>query len=118
MSFLWKWLRPERPSGVALHPSQTVELDLPYDAAFTRCIEGIERVLGGVVREREVQRGRIDATFGLVNSERLSVTVERIDDNRTRAIVESRRNVSMEPARSSQYVSALAEFLRSVKPRE
>lgn len=118
MSFLWKWLRPERPSGVALHPSQTIELDVPFDAAFQLCIRGIESVLGGVVRESDPQRGRIDATFGLVNSERLTVIVERIDESRSRAIVESRRGLSMEPARSSQYVSALADFLRNAKTRE
>ena len=112
MSFLWKWLRPERPSGVALHPSQTVELELPYEAAFERCVEGIEGVLGGIVRDSDVQHGRIDATFGLVNSERLTVTVERIDDKRSRAIIESRRGLSMQPARGSDYVTALARYLK------
>ncbi len=117
MSFFFKWLRPERPSGVALHPSQTLELDMPYDVAFDRCIEGIEGVLGGVVRESDRQRGRIDATFGLVNSERLSVTLERMEDGRTRAIIESRRVLSTEPPRGSQYVRALANFLQpSAKP--
>lgn len=118
MSFIFKWLRPERPSGVALHPSRTIEVDLPFAVAFDRCIEGIEGALGGVVRERNPERGTIEATFGLVNSERMSVTLQRMDDGRTRVIIESRRGLTAEPAHSSQYVDALARFLQPVKPGE
>ncbi len=118
MSFIFKWLRPPRPPGVALHPSRTVDLDLPFEVAFDRCIEGIEGALGGAVRERDPQRGTIEATFGLVNSERISVSLERLDDGRTRVIIESRRGLSMEPPRSSQYVDALAHFLQPVKRGE
>jgi hypothetical protein len=116
MSFFFKWLRPERPAGIALHPSRTLELDMPYNVAFDRCIEGIEGALGGFVSERDKEHGRIEATFGLVNSERLSVTLQRMDDGRTRGIIESRRRLSMEPARGSQYVDALAQFLQPAKP--
>lgn len=117
MSFFFKWLRPERPPGVALHPTQTLELDVPYEIAFDRCIEGIEGVLGGVVQERNLQRGTIDATFGLVNSERITVTLERRAEGGTRVIIESRRGLATGPARGSQYVAALAHFLQpAVKP--
>jgi hypothetical protein len=112
MSFFFKWLRPERPSGVALHPAQTVESALPPARAFERCVQGIENVLGGVVRERDAQSGTIDATFGLVNSERISVTVEPLDEG-SRIIIESRRVLSAEPPRPSPYVGALARFLQS-----
>ena len=118
MSFIFKWLRPERPPGVALHPSRTVDLDLPFEVAFDRCIEGIEGALGGVVRERNPERGTIEATFGLVNSERITVSLERLDDGRTRVIIESRRGLSTQPARGSQYVDALAHFLQPAKPNE
>lgn len=113
MSFFFKWLRPERPSGVALHPTQTVDVQLPPARAFERCVEGIENVLGGVVRERDAQHGTIDATFGLVNSERISVTVEPLEDGGSRVIIESRRVLSAEPPRASPYVGALARFLHS-----
>lgn len=116
MSFFFKWLRPERPAGVALHPTRTVNLDEPAAAAFDRCVAGIESVLGGVVRESDRQRGTIDATFGLVNSERISVTVEAIDESHARAIIESRRVLTAEPARTSQYVSALARYLEAQAP--
>jgi hypothetical protein len=110
--FLFKWLRPERPSGVALHPSRTIELDIPPEHAFQRAAEGIDRVLGGIVRETDPARGTIEATFGLINSERLTVRVEPLETNRSRVIIESRRGVTGEPPRGSQYVDALAAFLQ------
>ena len=114
VSFIWKWLRPQRPSGVALHPSQMIELDLPRDAAYERCLEGIDRVLGGSVRETDQVRGRIEATFGLIGSERLSCIVESLDPIRSRVTIESRRAVIAEtPRTTSDYVKALADFLRA-----
>jgi hypothetical protein len=111
MKFLRQWLRVERPPGVATHASQTVELEEPYAQAFRKCVHGIEDVLGGVVREADERRGSIEATFGLINSERMTCTVSRIDDTRTRVLIESRRGASAEPAKPSEYVRALAEFL-------
>ena len=113
MRFLMRWLRVERPAGVALHPVRTIELPLSYDDAFSRCIAGVEHTLGGIMRESDRERGRIEATFGLVNSERLTVTLERIDEFATRATIESRRNLSAEQANTSPYVDALAEALLS-----
>lgn len=111
MKFIRDWLRVQRPAGVAPHASQSVELDEPFAQAFRKCIRGIEDVLGGIVRDSDEQRGSIEATFGLVDSERLTCTLERVDDNHTRAIVTSRRGASAEPAKPSQYVRALTEFL-------
>jgi hypothetical protein len=116
MSFFFKWLRPERPTGVSLHPVRKLELAEPFESVFARSIEGIERILGGIVRESDAQRGTIDATFGLVNSERLSVTLERMENDRTRAIVESRRTLTPSPAVRSDYVDALANYLEARSP--
>lgn len=113
MRYLLKWLRPERPPGVALHPSRTIELDMPAARAFVRSMEGIERILGGYVRESDAARGTIEATFGLVNSERLMVTVQQLESDRSRVIIESRRGASPEARESSQYVDALANYLVS-----
>jgi hypothetical protein len=113
MKFLREWLRVQRPPGVALHPSQTVELASPLDAVFALCVRGIEDVLGGVVREGDAERGRVEATFGLVDSERLTCTLEPLEAQHTRVIIESRRGASVEPAKSSQYVRALADFLQT-----
>src|SRR5579884_983663 len=113
MKFFRDWLRVERPSGVALHPLQRLELERPYEAVFSECLRGIESVLGGIVRERDEHRGRIEATFGLVDSERLTCIVEPVDAGRTRVVIESRRGASAEPPKPSQNVRALAEFLQT-----
>lgn len=113
MRYLLKWLKPERPSGVALHPSRTLELDVPPPRAFQRCTQGIEDVLGGIVRESDPARGRIEATFGLVDSERISVSVTPLEAERSRVLIESRRGASVGPAKPSAYVKALADFLQS-----
>jgi|SRR5579884_1106785 len=113
MRFLFKWLRVERPPGVALHPSRTIELDAPPSQAFRRSIEGIDRVLGGIVRDSNPDLRTIEATFGLINSERLTVRVEALERDRSRVIIESRRGVTGEAPRGSQYVDALANFLLS-----
>ncbi|HKU68287.1 MAG TPA: hypothetical protein VJP85_10970 [Candidatus Baltobacteraceae bacterium] len=111
MKFLREWLRVQRPPGVATHASQTVDVDLTYAQAFHRCVRGIEDVLGGAVREADDRRGTIEATFGLINSERLTCTLSRMEGDRTRILIESRRGISAEPAKPSPYVRALAEFL-------
>lgn len=113
MKFLRNWLRVERPPGVALHATQTIDLECPREAAFAQCVRGIEDVLGGAVRSRDEQHGNIEATFGLIDSERLTCTLISLDPARTRVTIESRRGASPEPAKPSQYVRALAEFLQT-----
>lgn len=113
MRYLFKWLKVERPSGVALHPSRTLELDVAPQEAFARCTQGIEQILGGAVREADSERGRIEATFGLIDSERMSVSVLPLEGGRSRVVIESRRGASAAPAKPSAYVQALAQFLQS-----
>lgn len=117
MKFLRDWLRVERPAGVALHAAQTIELDRSRDDVFAQCVRGIENVLGGIIRTRDEQRGVIEATFGLIDSERLTCTLEPLDERRTRAVIESRRGARPDPAKPSQYVRALAEFLQNAADR-
>ena len=111
MRFLLKWLRPERPPGVGLHPMRSVELDLSPAQTFGRSIHGIEQILGGIVRDSDRARGKIEATFGLINSERISVTVEPLDGGRSRVTIESRRGVSGQPPAGSQYIDALLDYV-------
>jgi hypothetical protein len=113
MRFFLKWLKIERPSGVALHPTRKLELEGSRDAVFDRCLRGIEQILGGIVREADRERGTIEATFGLVNSERITVTLQAMEPERTRVVIEARRGASFEPAKPSQYVTALAKYLES-----
>lgn len=113
MNFLFKWLRVERTERVSLHPTRTLEVRAPHEEVFARCIDGIERVLGGVVRERDAARGLIEATFGLTFSERLTCSLERLDAGRTRVRIDSRRGAVGEPRRQSDYVDRLADWLAS-----
>lgn len=113
MKFLRDWLRIERPAGIAPNASRRLDLDLAYEDAWCKCIRGVEDVLGGVVRESDRERGTIEATFGLINSERLNCRLHRRGDRATQILIESRRGISAEPPKPSQYVSALAEFLQS-----
>ncbi len=110
-SFLsWLGLEP-RVKHVGLRPHRTIEVFLPYDRAFDQTLEGIERELGGTVRDRDRARGTIEASFGLTFSERLACTLERIDDFHTRVTIEARRPAQASPPKSSPYVEALARYL-------
>ena len=114
MQFLRRWLKAETAPTVALHPSRTLEIQAPAARTFERCVEGIERVLGGNVARKDPHAGTIEATFGLVGSERLNVSVEAIDANASRVRIESRRGALAAPQRqegSSSYVDALCAFL-------
>ena len=93
----------------ALHPSRSVELELPQAAAQERCRYGIEGVLGGVVREE--RPGTIEATFGLIDSERLTCTIASVDAVRSRVTIETRRLAHAGTPAPSPYVSALADYL-------
>lgn len=105
-------MRIERPPGVALHPTRTIELDVPAQLVFQRSIEGVEITLGGIIREKNEQSRTIEATFGLINSERITVSVFPTGADSSRVVIESRRGVSGEPPRTSQYVDALADYLQ------
>jgi hypothetical protein len=110
--FLLKWLRSERPAGVALHPTRTLELELPPDEVFERALRGTEHTLGGIIRDCNRQLRTFEATFGLINSERLTITVQPLETQRTRVIIESRRFASGQVPSASHYVEVLADYLR------
>jgi len=98
---------------VALHPSRTIELELAKDAALDRCRYGIGHVLGGVVREEHRAEGTLEATFGLIYSDRLTCTLVGIDASHTRVTIETRRGAQAANNAPSPYVKALADYLIS-----
>jgi hypothetical protein len=114
MQFLKRWLRIERPESAAIRPSRRVVVEKPYDETFDRTIEGIERVLGGIVRENDRPNGIIEATFGLTFGERLSCSLEPEDRTGTAVRITSRRGVQAEARQHSDYVDALANYLLSI----
>lgn len=113
MKFLRDWLRIERPAGVAPTASQRLEIDLSFSDAWRKCVAGIEDVLGGAVREADERQGTIEATFGLVNSERLTCSLKERSETVTEVLIQSRRGASAQPAKPSEYVRALAQFLQT-----
>ncbi|HEX5274258.1 MAG TPA: hypothetical protein VFW34_03205 [Candidatus Rubrimentiphilum sp.] len=66
-------------------------------------------MLGGVVREE--RPGTIEATFGLIGSERLTCTIAALDSRRSRVTIETRRGAQPVSAAPSPYVKALADYL-------
>jgi len=111
VQFFRRWLTPETARDVSLNPSRTLEMPASPASAFDRCVDGIERVLGGSIDRKDPSAGTIEARFGLINSERLSVNIDAGEDGCSRVRIESRRGASAERPRSSQYVDALYAFL-------
>ncbi len=66
-------------------------------------------MLGGVVREE--RPGTIEATFGLIGSERLTCTIVSLDGGRSRVTIETRRGAQAGGPAPSAYVKALADYL-------
>jgi hypothetical protein len=116
VNFLRRWLSVERPPGIALHSSQSVELDCAFDEVFERCTHGIVDVLGGTIDQASAARATIEASFGLIHSERLTCTLRREGDKKTRVFIEARRGASTGPTQPSQYVRALADYLMMSRP--
>lgn len=76
MSFLLRWLDLKRDrKEVGLHPHREIVVRLPYDRAYERVLEAIDRTLGAHVALDDRRGGTIEAAFGLVNSERVRCTL-------------------------------------------
>ncbi|MBV8490348.1 MAG: hypothetical protein JO199_07450, partial [Candidatus Eremiobacteraeota bacterium] len=89
MSFLLKWLFGKSHERVSLRPHRDVELDEPYDDAYGRVLEAIDRALGAYVSIDDRKTGFIEAAFGLVNNERVRCRLERISETRTAIRIEA-----------------------------
>ncbi len=115
--FIKRWLNLERPAGVALHAERSIDVDLAPDEAFALCVRGVEFALGGTIDQRDTALRHLEARFGLVNSERLAVSVEpRADGSGSRLRVQARRAAGM-PATPSQYVEALCAYVIASAPK-
>ncbi|MBV8434845.1 MAG: hypothetical protein JO029_11255 [Candidatus Eremiobacteraeota bacterium] len=112
MSFILKWLGFEKPSAaIGLRPHRDVELPVDYDAAYARVLSGIELVLGANVSLDDRRGGTVEATFGLVNSERIRCTLTRVDPTCTHVRVEAFFPAGAAVPARSRAVEALAETL-------
>ncbi|HEY1654137.1 MAG TPA: hypothetical protein VGF86_03380 [Candidatus Tumulicola sp.] len=114
MSFLRRWLDLAKDrKRVGLRPHRDVIVDAPYEAAYDRVLEAAEFVLGASVASRDRGSGTIEASFGLVNSERVRCTLQSIDDRRTAIRVEAFFPAGAAPRERSLAVEALADALEA-----
>ena len=60
---------------------------------------------------REERAGTIEATFGLIDSERLTCTLIALEGERTRVTIETRRGARAGNPPPSPYVKSLADYL-------
>lgn len=112
MISLLKWLGLRKPAAaVGLRPHRDVELPVDYDAAYARVLSAIELTLGANVTVDDRRRGFIEAAFGLVNSERVRCTFERLDTACTRVRVEAFFPAGAIVPSHSRAVDALADAL-------
>ncbi len=96
-----------------MNPSVAVVLPLTAVEALERCAQGIEYELGGVISNHNLTAGSLDATFGLLHSERISCQCVALDSSHTSVRIVSRALVGTTPRMQSDYVTRLAAYLRS-----
>ncbi len=113
MSFLLKWLRPGTTANVGLRPHRDVTLALAYDDAYARVLEAIDTTLGANVTIDDRRGGTIEAGFGVINSERVRVTLERAGEASTLARVEAFYAAGASVPPKSRAVEALADALEA-----
>jgi len=113
VSFLLKWLRPETTANVGLRPHRDVTLPLAYDDAYRRVLETLDATLGANVTIDDRRGGLIEAGFGLINSERVRVSLERIEDASTLARIEAFYAAGATVPAKSRAVEVLADALEA-----
>lgn len=114
MSFILRWLglSVERPAGISVRPSRTIEVELPFEAAYARCLTGLRDVAGANIASADAAGGTIDANFGLINSERIGCTVRRLDAERAEVTIESRRFAGAGLPKDSAVLDRLEVWVR------
>ena len=113
MSFFLKWLKPETSSRIGMRPHRTLELAAKFDEAYDRVMRELNRKLGANISVDDRKTGFIEATFGLINSERLRVNVESVDEAHTRVRIEAYYPAGMTIAEKSANVDALANAVEA-----
>lgn len=117
MSFILTWLGLRRSApSVGLRPHRDVELPVDYDAAYASVLSAIELTLGANVTIDDRRAGFIEAAFGLVNSERVRCTFERVGASHTRVRVEAFFPAGAMVQSHSRAVDALADTLARPAP--
>lgn len=104
--------RIERTS-VGMRPHREFTVEMERDAVFSRARDAIGRTLGASIVSEDERGGTIEAAFGLVNHERLLVTIETQDERHTRVVVEAFYPAGFKRPERSQAVEVLADTLEA-----
>jgi hypothetical protein len=116
--FLLRWLGFGKPApAIGLRPHRDVELPVDYDAAYARVLSAVELTLGANVTIDDRRAGFLEAAFGVVNSERVRCSFERIDAACTRVRIEAFFPAGANVQSRSRAVDALADTLERSAPR-
>lgn len=113
MSFLLKWLKPETSHKISLRPRQDVTLEIAYDDAYANTKTAIEQTLGANVTIDDKSTHLIEASFGLVNSERIRCTFDCKTESTTTIRIEALFPAGANIPKESRAVEALAEALKN-----
>lgn len=110
MRGFFRWLRADR-RGVALHPVRILDLDTEPVLIYRRLENILRDVVGGHVTDA-VPPHRIEAAFGLIDSERLSITIDATVEG-SRVTLQSRRIAAApQSAVASPYIETIARLLQ------
>ena len=114
MSFIARWLNLARERrSVGLRPHRDVLVAADYHGTFDRVMRGIDGILGAYVSAQDREAGTIEAAFGLVNNERVRVTLQRESGAETRVRIEAYFPAGSSVREHSLAVDALADYLES-----
>lgn len=115
MSFLLKWLRPQTSSRVGLRPHRTIELALAVSDAYGRVVTEIEATLGANISLDDREGKCIEAGFGVINNERVRITLAEIDASHTIVRIEAFFRAGATVPERSAAVDALAAALMQAR---
>jgi len=119
VSFLLKWLGFERaPQAFDVRPSRTIVLELSAEAAFDVVLRALDAAVGAQIESADRERGTIDATFGLIFSERIACSLRSLAPGSTEVVLESRRRAAARPTTDRDVLDRLTEYLTRDAARE
>lgn len=112
VGWLIRTMRGKR-TNVGMRPHREFIAARPQADVFAAARDAIERTIGANVYRASESEGTIEAAFGLVNHERLIVSLEALDVRQTRVVVEAFYPAGVERPARSQAVEILADTLEA-----
>jgi hypothetical protein len=106
-------LRKRAAPQVGLRAHRDVIVPLEIEAAHERVLDALVKTLGANIYGDDRTAHVIEAGFGLVNAERVRVTLESEGAAQTRVQIEAHYRAGLERPAQSRNVDALADALSS-----